>query len=338
MADNPIVDNGDLVDIRVTADEIASPYGGDISQAQGVKLIDGTNTSNEPIPGTTANGLDVDVTRVAGVGAGLLLKAEDDAHATGDAGVQLLAVRKDAAAALAGTDGDYIPLIVDSSGRLHIAPLPAGAEAIGSVIVTDVTPGTQASDLGKAEDAAHATGDTGVAVWAVRKDTAAALAGTDGDYAPLEVDAAGRLHVNVGSIPAAAHGTDSIAAVLAPLTAPPTGFTALSALKVISAASTNATSVKGSAGQLYWLHVVNTNAAARFLKLYNKATAPTVGTDVPIHTFAIPGNTGGAGFVIALPVPITFATGIALALTTGVADADAGAVAANEIVVNGGYR
>lgn len=51
-----------------------------------------------------------------------------------------------------------------------------------------------------AEDAAHASGDTGLVLMAVRQDTAAALATTDGDYAPLEVDALGRLHVRIGAI------------------------------------------------------------------------------------------------------------------------------------------
>lgn len=63
------------------------------------------------------------------------------------------------------------------------------------VDVTDQIPGVGATNLGKAEDAAHADGDTGVAVWAVRNDTLAALAGTDGDYAPFQVDADGALYV-----------------------------------------------------------------------------------------------------------------------------------------------
>lgn len=62
-------------------------------------------------------------------------------------------------------------------------------------VLKGLTPGTGAANLGKAEDAAHASGDTGVQALAVRKDTAAALAGADGDYAPLEVDASGRLHI-----------------------------------------------------------------------------------------------------------------------------------------------
>lgn len=49
-----------------------------------------------------------------------IVKAADAAHSSGDKGLMVLAVRKDTAAALAGTDGDYIPLIVDANGRLHV--------------------------------------------------------------------------------------------------------------------------------------------------------------------------------------------------------------------------
>lgn len=50
-----------------------------------------------------------------------------------------------------------------------------------------------------AEDAAHTTGDLGTMMLTVRKDTAAATAGADGDYQPPTTDASGRLHVNVGN-------------------------------------------------------------------------------------------------------------------------------------------
>ena len=53
-----------------------------------------------------------------------------------------------------------------------------------------------------AEDAAHTTGDLGTMMLTVRKDTAAATAGTDGDYQPPTTDASGRMHVNVGALPA----------------------------------------------------------------------------------------------------------------------------------------
>lgn len=105
--------------------------------------------------------------------------------------------------------------------------------------------------------------------------------------------------------------------------------------KLISAASTNATSVSAVAAQVYSLQVINFNAAARYLKLYNKASAPTVGTDVPVQTLAIPPNsTTGGGFVLPIGVGMEFTTGFAFAITTAAADADTGAVAAGEVIVN----
>lgn len=82
-----------------------------------VKLVDGTEDGAGRIGGDATNGLDVDVTRVIpGTSATHLGKAEDAAHTTGDTGVMVLGVRQDAAAALAGTDGDYIPPSFDSQG------------------------------------------------------------------------------------------------------------------------------------------------------------------------------------------------------------------------------
>lgn len=48
------------------------------------------------------------------------------------------------------------------------------------------------------EDEVHVTGDRGMIAMAVRNDTIAALAGTDGDYAPLQVDANGNLYITGG--------------------------------------------------------------------------------------------------------------------------------------------
>ncbi|WP_119305220.1 hypothetical protein [Dongia deserti] len=118
-------------------------------------------------------------------------------------------------------------------------------------------------------------------------------------------------------------------------TAPtPSATGGLSVTKLISAATTNATSVKASAGQVCGWSISNTNAAARFVKLYNLAAAPTVGTDVPVMTILVPGGTTGGQAVYQSPFCMAFGTGIALATTTGVADADTGAVAANELVIN----
>lgn len=98
-----------------------------------------------------------------------------------------------------------------------------------------------------------------------------------------------------------------------------------------SAATTNATSTKASAGTVWSIHASNINAAARYLKIYNKASAPTVGTDVPVLTVPLP-----AGQVVQIDggsTGIRFGTGIAWALTVTAADSATDAVAASEIKV-----
>ena len=92
---------------------------------------------------------------------------------------------------------------------------------------------------------------------------------------------------------------------------------------VSAAASTNATVVKASAGKVFTITGYNAAAALRYLKLYNKATAPTVGTDTPVFTYVLPAT---AAFQFQIPGGFQFATGIGFALTTGVADADTGAL------------
>lgn len=82
------------------------------------------------------------------------------------------------------------------------AALPTGSNTIGSVasITTSVTPGTAAANLGKAEDAAHVTGDTGVAMLAVRRDTPISGTSADGDYSTINTDPVGHVYVNSSGI------------------------------------------------------------------------------------------------------------------------------------------
>lgn len=64
--------------------------------------------------------------------------AEDAPHVSGDQGIQILAVRKDVAAAVAA-NGDYIPLIVDSTGRLwvQVGALPDVRESWRESLIVD---------------------------------------------------------------------------------------------------------------------------------------------------------------------------------------------------------
>lgn len=85
--------------------------------------------------------------------------------------------------------------------------LPAGTNAIGKlaansgvdigdVDVASVVPGTGATNLGKAEDAAHTTGDVGVMMLGVRNEEGDnTLSGTVGDYTPIATDAMGAVMV-----------------------------------------------------------------------------------------------------------------------------------------------
>ena len=234
---------------------------------------------------------DVDVTSViAGVGATNLGKARDSALGATDTGVMALAVRDDTLTTLTPADGDYVPLRVGSTGKLHVTDAnitacntgavvissgtvttvstvttcstvtavtsldksvyiddadwadntsshtlvggvyqssphtvtdgdvsPFGVDVngnivlgtsdkaigklaantgvdIGDVDVTSIVPGVAATNLGKAEDAGHSSGDVGVAAMTVRANTATSLSGSDNDYQPLITDTNGRLH------------------------------------------------------------------------------------------------------------------------------------------------
>lgn len=83
---------------------------------------------------------------------------------------------------------------IGTVGVTALPSIPAGANNIGSVNVAEVIPGTSATNLGKAEDAVHASGDVGVMALAVRNDAGTAFA-SDGDYVPFSVNASGELRV-----------------------------------------------------------------------------------------------------------------------------------------------
>lgn len=105
-----------------------------------------------------------------------------------------------------------------------------------------------------------------------------------------------------------------------------------------SAATNNATSLKAAAGIVGLVTVSNTNAAARFVKFYNKASAPSPGSDTPLQSYLVPGNTAGGGTNIPIPLGgLTFSTGIAFAIVAGESDTDNTSVAAGDLHLNIGY-
>lgn len=91
--------------------------------------------------------------------------------------------------------------------------------------------------------------------------------------------------------------------------------------------------IKANAGGIFDLTMSNANAAIRYVKLYDKATAPT-SSDTPIRTYLLPPSS-----TVVVPVTdgINFDAGISIRASTGVADADNTAPSANDVLVNIGY-
>lgn len=76
----------------------------------------------------------------------------------------------------------------------------------------------------------------------------------------------------------------------------------------------------------------NTAAAARYVRFFDKASAPTMGTDkaklvVPLAAASTPGP-------VMLPRPVLFKSGLWVSVTTGQADTDATAPAAGDVLAN----
>lgn len=107
-------------------------------------------------------------------------------------------------------DGTYTEYVSIASGiSLSVGDIEIGAvelkdgatdnrgsiNASGQLAVADIN----VSNLSKAEDSVHISGDMGVMALSVRETYPTGLADTDGDYAPLEVDANGDLFTTLGT-------------------------------------------------------------------------------------------------------------------------------------------
>jgi hypothetical protein len=100
-------------------------------------------------------------------------------------------------------------------------------------------------------------------------------------------------------------------------------------LKVNSAATTNITLFRAGPTNLFELTVTNKSAAVVYVKLYDKATAPVLASDVPVLTIPV-------GITAATVPPVSmsfgdlgksFPLGLGYAITGAVTDTDATAVA-----------
>ncbi|KKN75276.1 hypothetical protein LCGC14_0382750 [marine sediment metagenome] len=320
MADNITLDSG-TGGATLAADDITSVW------YQIIKLAFGALDTATLV--TTSAGLPVDIRAsnatvtvdLAGnndvtIDASSIVLAEDVAHSTGDAGVQMLAVRKATPADLSGADGDYEPLQLDN-GRLWTsttidAALPSGTNAIGKLAANSGVDIGDVDIIGSALTALQLidnpvavlgtatyteTSSSGMIVGAVRNDALAALAGTDNEIAPLQVDEDGGLWTHPAAGPAGGCK----------------GFFSNDLDQTEEDIATAACTV-------YGIYAWNATAAPLWLQIFNTNTV-TVGTTAPTFNFIIPGNadSDGAGVVIPIPVQgLAFSTALTMAITTGV--------------------
>ena len=97
-----------------------------------------------------------------------------------------------------------------------------------------------------------------------------------------------------------------------------------------SAASVNATLFRSVATRLVGVHIINTAAAPRYVKLYNRSSAPSQ-ADTPLITLSVPTN-GQIEFMFG-DAGLRFEAGLGYRIVTGLADADNTATAAGEVLM-----
>jgi hypothetical protein len=98
----------------------------------------------------------------------------------------------------------------------------------------------------------------------------------------------------------------------------------------------SAETIKATAGDVFGWTLNNEHATLkRFVKFYDSASAPTVGTTTPKLTIALSADSSN---ILNLPGGLRFVNGIYIAATTGIADSDTGSLGANEIVANVFYK
>lgn len=146
----------------------------------------------------------------------------------------------------------YVKLIdgtLDGTGKI-------GGDATNGldVDVTRIIPGTGTTNLGKAEDDAHTSGDVGVLALAVRRDSATVGSGTDGDISTLNVDAQGRQWVRPAPVQVRISVTPTVSTTPAY-----TSGDVVGGLQTIS----NAARISGGSGIIQSIIVVDKTQAQR---------------------------------------------------------------------------
>lgn len=238
--------------------------------------------------------------------------------------------------------GAYGYLAVDSNGRLIQSPGASVTIASGAVTVANPTavgsvtaPGTAGTAAQAVQGIANGIPQNGY----VGQYNATLPTLTSGQNAYASLDANGRQilaptsSVSISNFPAQ-QGVAGNLNVYPTVTGGTGGVVGFSRI-VSSAASTNATQAKTATGRLYKIFACNTTTTAAFIKFYNTASAPTVGTTTVLFSRPVPAASTAGGLACVsydmAGIGWSFTAGIAYALTTGSADSDTTALAAGQL-------
>ena len=184
------ITNGDVGPLQVDADGALH-----ISDGGNTITVDGTVTANlGSTDNTVLDNIDSNTDYGATTGGGTESGALRVTIASNSTGV--LSIDDNSGSITVDNGGTFAVQSTLQAGSASIGTLGANSGTdIGDVDVTSVVPGYAATSLGKREDDAHSSLDTGVMVLAVRNDDLESLSGTDGDYSVLQVNKTGALNV-----------------------------------------------------------------------------------------------------------------------------------------------
>jgi len=134
----------------------------------------------------TVDATDLDIRDLTNASDSILIYGSDDG------GTTKRVIETDSGGAVAIQDGGNT-ITVD--GAVNATLQASDGTDIGNVDVASVVPGTGATNLGKAEDAAHSSGDVGVMALGVENEDQADLSTGDKDYTPIAVTKEGNVVV-----------------------------------------------------------------------------------------------------------------------------------------------
>lgn len=109
---------------------------------------------------------------------------------------------------------------------------------------------------------------------------------------------------------------------------------------LVSAGSGDATVVRAAPARLCSIQAFNKNAAQAYVKIYDKATAPT-SSDTPVKVLMVPGATTGAGVVWTAHQHdggVELNAGLSFRIVTGIANNDNTGVTAADVVLALDYK